>query len=224
MNRVVSPRYACRISGILRVYSNLIMLCKKPIENNRIMHIQKVFSLLFSLVLVVFLSACEKELFSPASGLDTAGRSTDVRGNGNGGGGGNGGGNNGGKKDKGTDEEPIPEEETTFTGITYKTENFNPENSLYQFTINDAGDQVLFESNPVNEEIGTDLFGFWADPFAFDNNQVISLGGLSDFTWDFTLQSDGVSYSVVETQLTRNEFDLSDVTITVTELGIYRQQ
>ena len=123
-------------------------------------------------------------------------------------------GNGNGKPDKGDD----PVEPDPFVA-TYRLVQADDNDPLYQFSISQSGTLMLLETDPTVTSWGTDYWGYWSNPYPFQNNQVNYTIGLTETTYEFTPLA-GDRYDVVKT-LIQHPYLGGTSTTTVSHPGVY---
>ena len=172
------------------------------------MKLKSTFALCLALITTLSLMSCEKDALVSTDNSGLSGHDLELRNNGKG----------KGKKDKDGEEEEEEEEIVyTSTFILRQAVDFDP---LYKFSISEAGDLMLLQTNPEITTWGTDYWGSWSDPYPYANYIVHYTKGLTDVTYVFDPLPDG-SFDVTKTLIVSPYSTRGEPDTTITNPGIY---
>jgi hypothetical protein len=134
------------------------------------------FRVIAVIAVVVMLTSCEKEVFSPAGESNPSGVISENEFN---------KGNGKGKGKNNQNDPPIDPPEVDPFVITYQLYQADDSDPLFRFSISQSGELMLLESDATVASWGTDFWGYWSDPFPYANNEVHYIIGLTNTTYQF---------------------------------------
>ena len=174
------------------------------------------FSYLLVIVVIaaaMTLTSCENEVYSPIQGnnsSETLSQDYLTKGKGK---------NKG--KPKGDDpvEDPVVDPEPDPFVTTYQLFQAQDSDPLFRFSVSQSGELMLLETDPGVTSWGTDYWGYWSDPFLYENGEVNYINGLTNTTYQFNMLPD--NKIEVTKILIVQPYPSGDPTTTVTRPGVY---
>lgn len=121
------------------------------------------------------------------------------------------------KKSPEPEPEPEPEPQPNPSGAVFQLAEVDDFDPLWKFTV--SGNHVLLQTDPSITSWGTDYWGYWSDPYAFQGGVVDYTVGLTHTTYVFTPLGDD-RYDVTKTVVVQ-PYNGGGPTTTVTHPGIY---
>ncbi|HMC01314.1 MAG TPA: hypothetical protein VKN14_09805 [Flavobacteriaceae bacterium] len=112
--------------------------------------------------------------------------------------------------DGGTDE--------TTNGTFYQIVEYIDHDPLFQFET--QGNQITFFTDASIGVWGTDYYGYWSDPYSFNNNVVEYTIGLSTATYTFS-ETGNNSYHVTKQLVVQPYNSNGEPTTTLTDIGFF---
>jgi hypothetical protein len=169
--------------------------------------------LFFVLAAAITLTSCENEVYSPMQGnnsSETVDQEYLTKGNGK---------NKGKPKKDDPVEDPVVDPEPDPFVTTYQLLQADDSDPLFRFSISQSGELMLLETDPEVTSWGTDYWGYWSDPFLYENGEVNYIIGLTNTTYQFQPLQDN-KMEVTKTLIVQ-PYPSGDPTTTITRPGVY---
>ena len=168
---------------------------------------------IFIIIVAIALTSCENEVYSPLhsdNSSETLSPEYLAKGKGK---------NKGKPKDDDPVEDPIVDPEPDPFVTTYQLFQADDSDPLFRFSISESGELMLLETNPEVTSWGTNYWGYWSDPFLYENDQVNYIIGLTNTTYQFKLLHDN-KIEVTKTLIVQ-PYPSGEPTTTITRPGVY---
>lgn len=167
------------------------------------------FLVIIIIAAAITLTSCENEIYSPMQGnnsSETLSQEYLTKGNGK-------------NKGKPKGDDPIEDPEQDPFVSTYQLLQAHDSDPLFRFSIAQSGELMLLETDPEVTSWGSDYWGYWSDPFLYENGEVNYIIGLTNTTYQFQLlQNNNIEVTKI---LIVQPYPSGNPTTTITRPGVY---